>query len=109
MDQRHAVLVVDDDPSIRELLAAYLSERECTVLSAANCAEARELVASRPCAVALLDIGLPGEDGLSFARYLRECHDIGIIILSGLALLIILRRRRRRINGATKKDGSRDA
>ena len=83
MDQRHAVLVVDDDPSIRELLAAYLSERECTVLSAANCAEARELVASRPCAVALLDIGLPGEDGLSFARYLRECHDIGIIILSG--------------------------
>jgi hypothetical protein len=34
---------------------------------------------------------------------------LGIIILSGLALLIILRRRRRRINGATKKDGSRDA
>jgi len=83
MDQRHAVLVVDDDPSIRELLATYLSERECTVHAAANCAEARELVASRPCAVALLDIGLPGEDGLSFARYLRECHDIGIIILSG--------------------------
>ena len=83
MDQRHAVLVVDDDPSIRELLATYLSERECTVLAVSNCAEARELVASRPCAVALLDIGLPGEDGLSFARYLRECHDIGIIILSG--------------------------
>jgi len=34
---------------------------------------------------------------------------LGIIILSGLALLIILRRRRRRINSATKKDGSRDA
>ena len=34
---------------------------------------------------------------------------LGIIILSGLALLFILRRRRRRINGATKKDGSRDA
>ena len=31
----------------------------------------------------LLDIGLPGEDGLSLARFLREHHDIGIIMLSG--------------------------
>lgn len=83
MDQRHAVLVVDDDPSIREMLAEYLSERDCTVFAAADCGQARELVAARPCGVVLLDIGLPGEDGLSFARYLRERHDIGIIILSG--------------------------
>ena len=83
MDQRHAVLVVDDDPSIREMLAEYLSERDCTVFAAADCGQARELVATRPCGVVLLDIGLPGEDGLSFARYLRERHDIGIIILSG--------------------------
>jgi len=85
MDQRHAVLVVDDDPSIREMLAEYLSERDCTVFAAADCGQARELVATRPCGVVLLDIGLPGEDGLSFARYLRERHDIGIIILSGAA------------------------
>ena len=83
MDQRHAVLVVDDDPSIREMLAEYLSERDCTGFAAADCGQARELVAARPCGVVLLDIGLPGEDGLSFARYLRERHDIGIIILSG--------------------------
>ena len=83
MDQRHAVLVVDDDPSIREMLAEYLSGRDCTVFAAADCGQAREFVATRPCGVVLLDIGLPGEDGLSFARYLRERHDIGIIILSG--------------------------
>lgn len=83
MDQRHAVLVVDDDPSIREMLAEYLSERDCTVFAAADCGQAREFVTAQPCGVVLLDIGLPGEDGLSFARYLRERHDIGIIILSG--------------------------
>ena len=83
MDQRHAVLVVDDDPSIREMLAEYLSERDCTVFAAADCGQARQFVAAQPCGVVLLDIGLPGEDGLSFARYLRERHDIGIIILSG--------------------------
>ena len=31
----------------------------------------------------LLDIGLPGEDGLSLARYLRERHDVGIIMVTG--------------------------
>ena len=77
------VLVVDDDPGIRELLADYLGERGCTVHLAADCVEARELLASQPIGVALLDVGLPGEDGLSFARHLRERHHVGIIMVSG--------------------------
>ena len=81
--QSLGVLVVDDDPGIRELLADYLGERGCTVHLAADCFEARELLASQPIGVALLDVGLPGEDGLSFARHLRERHHVGIVMVSG--------------------------
>jgi len=81
--QSLGVLVVDDDPGIRELLADYLGERGCTVHLAADCVEARELLASQPIGVALLDVGLPGEDGLSFARHLRERHHVGIVMVSG--------------------------
>jgi DNA-binding response OmpR family regulator len=77
------VLVVDDDPAIREMLAEYLGEQNCTVHVAADCVAARELVATQPIGVVLLDITLPGEDGFSFARHLREHHDLGIIFVSG--------------------------
>jgi DNA-binding response OmpR family regulator len=77
------VLVVDDDAEIREMLADYLGEHDCAVHLAADCSEARSLLASQPIGVALLDVGLPGEDGLSFARHLREHHDVGIIMVSG--------------------------
>ena len=77
------VLVVDDDPQIREMLAEYLGEHDCVVHVAGDCAQARAIVGSQPISVALLDVGLPGEDGLSLARHLREHHDLGIIIVSG--------------------------
>jgi two-component system phosphate regulon response regulator OmpR len=77
------VLVVDDDPGICELLADYLGEHECSVHLASDGAQARALLASQPISVALLDVGLPGEDGLSLARHLREHHDLGIIMVSG--------------------------
>lgn len=77
------VLVVDDDPDVRDLLDDYLSEQGYTVLSADNAATARELLDEEPPRVVLLDIGLPGEDGLSLARHIRERLDIGIIMISG--------------------------
>ena len=81
--QTLGVLVVDDDPEIREMLMEYLGEHDCAVHVAADCTEARALISSQPISVALLDVGLPGEDGLSFARHLREHHDVGIIMVSG--------------------------
>jgi len=81
--QPMCVLVVDDDPAIRDMLAEYLGEHECVVHVAADGAQARRLVASCRIDVALLDVGLPGEDGLSLARHLREHHDLGIIMVSG--------------------------
>ncbi|MGD9601158.1 MAG: response regulator [Gammaproteobacteria bacterium] len=78
-----AVLVVDDDPTVRELLEDYLGTNQYRVLTAANGAEARAILADSAPHVVLLDIGLPGEDGLSLARFIREQYDIAIIIVSG--------------------------
>ncbi|WP_455223021.1 response regulator [Kaarinaea lacus] len=77
------VLVVDDDPDVRELLNDYLSEHGYSVEQAEDGETARQQLEKQVPNVALLDVGLPGEDGLSIARYLREHYDIGIIIVSG--------------------------
>ncbi|KPJ95662.1 MAG: chemotaxis protein CheY [Gammaproteobacteria bacterium SG8_15] len=77
------VLVVDDDPDVRELLNDYLSEHGYSVAQAVDGKTARQQLEKQVPNVVLLDIGLPGEDGLSIARYLREHYDIGIIIVSG--------------------------
>jgi len=77
------VLVVDDDPAIRQMLAEYLGQHGYEVALASSGAAMRaELERAAP-AVVLLDIGLPGEDGLTLARYLRERHDLGIIMVTG--------------------------
>jgi two-component system phosphate regulon response regulator OmpR len=79
------ILVVDDDPAIRHMLAEYLGQHGYEVALAASGAAMRaELERATP-AVVLLDIGLPGEDGLTLARYLRERHSVGIIMVTGAA------------------------
>ena len=77
------ILVVDDDPDTRDLLDDYLSEQGYEVVSAEDAATARALMEDEVPSVALLDVGLRGEDGLSLARYIRERFDIGIIMVSG--------------------------
>jgi DNA-binding response OmpR family regulator len=77
------VLVVDDDLDVRDLLEDYLSEQGYEVFCAENAVTARELLNGEPPKVVLLDVGLPGEDGLSLARHIREHLDIGIIMVSG--------------------------
>lgn len=83
MSESFKVLVVDDDADIRDLLEDYLAEHGYEVRAAASGSEARSLLDQGPPDVALLDIGLPGEDGLSLARHLREHHDVAIIMVSG--------------------------
>lgn len=82
MTESMQVLVVDDDPDVRELLDDYLSEQGYEVISADSAATAREILEDRTPSVVLLDVGLPGEDGLSLARHIRERFDIGIIMVS---------------------------
>jgi two-component system, OmpR family, response regulator len=77
------VLVVDDDPAITSMLAEYLSTHGYEVAHAASGAAMRAALERALPDVVLLDIGLPGEDGLTLARYLRERYDVGIIMVTG--------------------------
>jgi two-component system phosphate regulon response regulator OmpR len=79
------VLVVDDDAAIRAMLGEYLGANGFAVEAVADGAAARAAVARSVPDVVLLDVGLPGEDGLSLARWLRGQHDVGIVMVTAAA------------------------
>ena len=77
------VMVVDDEPELRGLLTEYFSRNGCAVRPAGDAAEARALVAAGKPDIAILDVNMPGENGLSLARWLREAHpEVGLIMLT---------------------------
>jgi len=82
------VLVVDDEPRIRSMLRRYLTDEGCTVSDAANGDGMRAAFDRETIDVVLLDLMLPGEDGLSLAREIRQKWDASIIMLSGKGELI---------------------
>ncbi|MBW8847699.1 MAG: response regulator [Burkholderiales bacterium] len=67
-------MLVDDEPELRALLAEYFGRNGFQVVQAEDAAAARACVAERLPDVAVLDINMPGETGLSLARALREAH-----------------------------------
>ena len=78
------LLVVDDEPEVCALIIDYFSVHGLRTQSAADAVAAREAVAGSAPKVVILDIHMPGEDGLSLARWLRERHPrMGIIFLTG--------------------------
>uniref|UniRef100_UPI002147AE1E response regulator n=1 Tax=Tahibacter caeni TaxID=1453545 RepID=UPI002147AE1E len=77
------LLVVDDEDEIRELLSRYFDKQGFRVSAARNGAELREAIASESVDLVLLDLGLPGEDGLALTRHLREHWRGAIIIVTG--------------------------
>lgn len=83
MGDQETILVVDDDPDIRELLEDYLGGQGYEVIAIATAGAFRQALSEHEPDVVLLDVGLPGEDGLSLARYAREHSDVGIIMVSG--------------------------
>ncbi len=77
------LLIVDDEPELRGLLAEYFGRHGFAVRAASGAAEARALIAEQRPALALLDINMPGENGLSLARWLREAHaGVAIVMLT---------------------------
>ncbi len=83
MKDKDHILVVDDHPDICEMVKSYLEEEGFRV-STANDGEAmRRVMAQTPVTLVLLDLILPGEDGLTLARKLRAESNVGIIILTG--------------------------
>ncbi|MBV8603968.1 MAG: response regulator [Pelomonas sp.] len=77
------VLVVDDDPAIRELITDYLVENELRVTAVANGAAMAAALAAEVVDLVLLDLRLNGEDGMQLARALRETRQIPLIIVTG--------------------------
>jgi two-component system phosphate regulon response regulator OmpR len=82
MNSRTRLLVVDDDPSVRAMLREYLEGHGFTIAEAASGGEMREQIELGLPDAVLLDIRLPGEDGLLLARYLREHYEVGIIMVT---------------------------
>jgi DNA-binding response OmpR family regulator len=76
------LLVVDDDPSVRSMLREYLEGHDFAVAEAGSGAQMRECIERELPDAVLLDIRLPGEDGLRLAKYLRERYDLGIIMVT---------------------------
>jgi two-component system phosphate regulon response regulator OmpR len=89
MNQNATLLVVDDEPDLCELLEEYLSGQCFRVLVAQSAAAARELAQRQVVDLALLDINMPGEDGLSLARHLREHYpSMAIVMLTSAGTVV---------------------
>lgn len=76
------LLVVDDDDEIRELLCDYLTDAGYTVLAAADGEGMREQLTASKVDLVVLDLMLPGEDGLSLCRQLQAMPGLAVIMLS---------------------------
>ncbi|MEN9683150.1 MAG: hypothetical protein RLZZ427_901 [Pseudomonadota bacterium] len=76
------ILLVDDEQALRQPLAEYLSRQGFVVTQAASAAQARSLLRDETPDLVLLDIMMPGEDGLSLCRHLSETRAIPTIMLT---------------------------
>ncbi|ANU06956.1 response regulator [Paraurantiacibacter namhicola] len=82
MTENTTILLVDDEASLREPLAEYLSGQGFVVTEAESAAKARSALLSARPDIALVDIMMPGEDGLSLTRHLIEAKDLPVILLT---------------------------
>ncbi|TNC48751.1 response regulator transcription factor [Rubellimicrobium rubrum] len=76
------LLIVDDDERIRGLLTRFLRKNGFLVTAAANAAQARRLLAGLAFDLLVLDVMMPGEDGLSFCRDLRRRLNVPVLLLT---------------------------
>ncbi len=79
------ILVVDDDTRLRGLLRKYLMDHGFRVTVAANSQDARKQLVSLDFDLIVLDRMMPGEDGLSLTRSLRDERDVPILMLTAMA------------------------
>jgi two-component system OmpR family response regulator len=82
------ILVVDDEPRIRTMLRRYLTDEGFRVSDAADGGSMRAVLEGGAVDLVLLDLMLPGEDGLSLARSIRQRSEIPVIMLTGKGDLI---------------------
>lgn len=85
MDATPHILVVDDDREIRELLSRFLEKQGMRISSARDAREARRLWPLGRYHIVVLDLMMPGESGLDFARWLRGQSNVPILMLTAMA------------------------
>jgi two-component system, OmpR family, response regulator len=78
------VLAVDDDPLIRQLVRNYLGDHDMQVSAVDSGREMSARMARGPVDLVLLDLRMPGEDGLQLVREIRQSSKVPIIILTGV-------------------------
>jgi two-component system response regulator ResD len=76
------VLIVDDEPIVRDVVARYLEREGHTTLEADDGDRARELLEQRTPDLVVLDVMLPGADGLELCRWIRARSDLPVIMLT---------------------------
>ena len=76
------VLVVDDEPIVREVVATYLRREGYRTLEAADGLSARDLIERNPPELVVLDLMLPGMDGLELCRWIRARSEVPVIMLT---------------------------
>ena len=81
-DAQLRILLVDDEATLREPLAAYLARQGFVVREAASAAAARAALLEQVPDLVLLDVMMPGEDGLSLCRHLTEARQLPVILLT---------------------------
>ena len=86
--ERPRLIAVDDEPELREMLIEYLARNGFDMRGAADGRELDERLAERPADLLLLDVNMPGEDGLSIARRLRATSAIPIMMLTSASDVI---------------------
>lgn len=85
MERTPHILVVDDHREIRELLAKYLARNSLRVSVAGGGAEMRQLMRAGSFDLVVLDIMMPGEDGLTLCRQLRQASDVPVVLLTAVS------------------------
>ena len=84
MERTPHILIVDDHRDIRDLLARFLAKHGFRTAVAESAAAARKTLAAADIDLVVLDIMMPGEDGLSLTRFLREGTEIPVILLTAM-------------------------
>jgi DNA-binding response OmpR family regulator len=85
---QHTILAVDDEPEVLAMLEEYLGSRGYRVLTAGGAEQARAILGAEVVDLAILDINMPGEDGLSLARHLSRLDGPAIIMLTALDTVV---------------------
>jgi DNA-binding response OmpR family regulator len=81
-DRGH-IVVVDDDPSVRQMVIKYLEDNNVPAKSASSRTEFNRLFSGPPPSLIILDLRLGQDDGLDLLREIRSCSDVPVIIMTG--------------------------